>query len=175
MTTKDHLPLGSDQQQRFPRVERLGGASPIYTAAPQEEQSLFTISSGFVWPHSGQIVLDDAEGLIFPKVETKAPGVYRLDVGGEIYVGETAEANGLSGRWKNYRRYRDDKPPSYTNNRINLLLLEATHHQRASVSWITADDFEIDIMGVTYDLNDKSQRKAIEGFFRVVEGARLNR
>ncbi|MFN3129455.1 hypothetical protein [Roseibium sp.] len=136
---------------------------------------MFTISSEFVWPHNDQITLNGAKEIKFPKVATKAPGVYRLDLGGDIYVGETAEANGLNGRWNNYRRYRNDKPPSYTNNRINQLLLEAARHQSASVSWITSDDPAIIVMGVSYDLNDKSQRKAIEGFLRVVEGARLNR
>ncbi|MCK7611941.1 hypothetical protein [Roseibium sediminicola] len=135
---------------------------------------MFEISSKFTWPHQGKIQFDDRGRPCFPRVQTKAPGVYLLRLDGQVYVGETAEANGLNGRWNNYRRYRDDKPPTYTNNRINRLLVVAAQAGSASVSWITSDDPEIVIEGVGYDLSDKGQRKAIEGFLRVVEGAGLN-
>lgn len=82
-----------------------------------------TLSVDFEWQPVGPIRL--ADGLRFPRVD-EVPGLYRFEVGDEVYVGETDRlARRMNG-------YRSPGPSQWTNQRINAWLAEVLGAGRAA-------------------------------------------
>ncbi len=114
------------------------------------------VSVRFGWRELGQIGLDGAGDLVFPRLST-APGVYRITLrtpdGPRIYVGQTENLQ------RRFAHYRKPGPTQRTNMRINELL--RGHLARGSHARLAAaDDVQVD--GRAADLDIKTARVLVE-------------
>lgn len=74
------------------------------------------VAVDFSWTPLGRLRLE-AGTLRFPAV-IDAPGVYRLDIGDRVYVGETDRLR------RRLQHYRTPGPRQATNLRLNAVMLE---------------------------------------------------
>ena len=115
------------------------------------------------WQPVGDIVL--ADRLRFPRLD-EVPGLYRFEVGEEVYVGETDR---LARRMQHYRTPGPSQP---TNIRINAWLVDVlSARQAARLSVVLKGEVALDGQRRALRLDQKVDRVLAEHAALLVEQA----
>lgn len=111
----------------------------------------------FEWHEIGEVAVD-AGMLAFPRVGY-VPGVYRIDLGGRLYIGE---ADRLQRRFQNYRTPGGDAATlrPNTNRRVNRAIVAAGGEAKVSVC--TEAEITVDGQRSKLDFRGKTARLLVE-------------
>jgi hypothetical protein len=109
----------------------------------------------FAWREVGSIRVEVGR-LRFPEVP-ESPGVYRFDLGEQLYIGEADRLR------RRFQHYRTPGPSQATNVRLSALMLRLLGEGRAvTVCTVTTASVEVDGQRAPLDLREKAARLLVE-------------
>lgn len=154
-TSSWHIDPGTghavSQGQRSQGRRRLGGRRQH----PSCQDLHVRVTVDFVWREVGPIVVE-AGRLRFPEVP-ESPGVYRLDLGQTVYIGE---ADRLRRRFQHYRTPGVKQP---TNIRLNARMLGLLAEGGSlALCTLTTASIEVDGHRAPLDLRHRAARLLVE-------------
>jgi hypothetical protein len=118
-----------------------------------------SVALRFRWRDIGDVVLDPAAKLAFPRAAAE-PGIYRLEVDhaeASVYFGEASDLR------RRFGQYRNPGPSQQTNQRLNDLLGRVLANSgRCRVSVVEVQWFEGKFREVDLDLRLKAARVLVE-------------